>query len=134
MTRFTAKKQKAIRSLAAEFELELVILFGSYARGKTHEKSDVDLAVLAPHELSLKEFLVLQRRLQEVVGIPVDLVDLKKVPVLLGDRITRDGKVIVGDTKIFSRLRSKLHIRYMDFQPIFQRQQERLYKYFGVTP
>jgi len=133
MKTFTATQLKSIRSLAAEFHLELVLLFGSRARGKAHETSDVDLAVLAAHRLTIKEFLALQGRLQDIIGIPVDLVDLKTAPVLLGDRITRDAMVIVGNTKTFSRLRSKLHIRYMDFQPIFQRQQDRLYRQFGVT-
>ncbi len=133
MKTFTTAQHKAIRSLAAEFQLELVLLFGSRARGKTHEKSDVDLAVLAPHILSLKDFLTIQSRFNDILKAPVDLVDLKTVPVLLGDRIARDAQVIVGNIKKFQRLRDLLHMKYMDYGHYFKKREERLYQQFGVT-
>jgi len=49
-------------------------LFGSYARGKATEKSDVDLLVIEPEpEIGwLKETAILRRRLN--FGKPVDLI------------------------------------------------------------
>jgi predicted nucleotidyltransferase len=36
------------RKIAQEFHPEQIILFGSYANGKPHEESDVDLLVIMP--------------------------------------------------------------------------------------
>jgi len=133
MAVFTPKQLKAIRSLATEFQLELILLFGSHARGKTHAKSDVDFAVQPKQPLSLKTQLSLQSKLEDIVGSTVDVVDLKTVPILLGDRIARDAIVIVGDIKAFQKIRDILHVKYMDYGRYFKQREERLYQQFGVV-
>lgn len=40
--------QRFRRKVAPRYKLERMILFGSYARGKTHRFSDVDLIVVSP--------------------------------------------------------------------------------------
>ena len=39
---------EAVRRLSERFRPERIILFGSYARGKADDKSDLDLLVICP--------------------------------------------------------------------------------------
>jgi len=57
--------QRSLQRLIATFSPERVILFGSYAKGTTHSRSDVDLLLVAdlsgdPHSC--------QRRARQLVG------------------------------------------------------------------
>ena len=58
----------------------LVFLFGSYARGEAHSKSDLDIGVLSKN-LEGKKFLTLQKVLDEEIPIlrKMDLVDFSTV-------------------------------------------------------
>jgi predicted nucleotidyltransferase len=55
------------RSLERAIRVERIILYGSYAYGKPHDGSDIDLVVISPdfkrmHPLERLEFLSLARR------------------------------------------------------------------------
>jgi predicted nucleotidyltransferase len=81
------------KSIAALPEVELVVLFGSEARGRARRGSDVDLAVkLAPETAETR------RRVRQAIagwiGKPVDLVFLKDAPPLLRMEIARHGKAL----------------------------------------
>ena len=128
----TTELKKNIATIASQYHLELVLLFGSRARGDVHNNSDVDIAFLSTEEYDMEKKLTLIAMFEQLFGKSVDLVDLRNASVLLGDRIVRDAVILFGDDKTFSRVRSRAHIRYMDFQPFFRRQKERLYRHFGV--
>lgn len=71
--------------------LTAAIVFGSVARGSASAESDLDLAVVAEHELSAGQRSHLIEQLAEVTGRPVDLVDLRRVGEPLLGEILRDG-------------------------------------------
>ena len=48
-------------------------IFGSYARGEENEKSDVDILIEAPDDMSLLDLAHLQILLQEALGKEVDI-------------------------------------------------------------
>lgn len=75
---------KAKACLATQQTLVAAWLFGSQARGTARPGSDVDIAVLGEHPLTLEQRLSLQLELEDALGGPrVDLVDLRAVsPVL----------------------------------------------------
>lgn len=63
-----------IKVLAEKYQLELVVLFGSQATGRTHAKSDVDIAVLSKNDLNLGKLMlefddIFQRDDVEVVNL-----------------------------------------------------------------
>ena len=57
----------------AEYGLTRIGLFGSAARGEQNSESDVDILVEAP-VLGLLSLISIKLRLEEMFGIPVDVV------------------------------------------------------------
>lgn len=66
-----------VREVAADFPVERIELFGSYAQNRATEKSDVDLLVeFTSLAVSLLTLSSLRRRLEGQLGVAVDLVHL----------------------------------------------------------
>ncbi len=89
------------RKLEEKIRVEKMILFGSYARGKPHDYSDVDLAVISPdfHGGTERDFLLLARAAREITPLieafpytPKDLKKRQRGDFL--DEILRTGKVV----------------------------------------
>lgn len=70
--------------------VRLALLFGSEARGRAHEGSDVDVAVLAPRD----DLLALASRLSEGCGRDVDVVALDDPGIPLLEELVRDAKLL----------------------------------------
>ncbi len=64
-------KQKP--ELVRRFPLRRLALFGSYARGDQHAKSDVDVLVEVDPSIGL-EFVSLADAIEEALGLPTDVV------------------------------------------------------------
>ncbi|MBQ2824927.1 MAG: nucleotidyltransferase domain-containing protein [Clostridia bacterium] len=80
----------------ADYDVEYCYLFGSYAKGKANEQSDVDLLVSA--NVSGMRFFELVEELREALKKKVDLLDinqLKDNPDLIHE-ILKDGVKIYG--------------------------------------
>lgn len=93
--------------LRTERNVRMAALFGSRARGDHVESSDVDLLV-ALDDASVSRQLQLARRLEEAVGLPVELVtvdDARRSPAMLADAIA-DGRVLVDRDGEWERLSS----------------------------
>ena len=65
----------SVLSVSKEYPLRKVELFGSYATGENTPDSDVDLLVeFVPSRVSLLMLNRLKYRMEELLGIPVDIV------------------------------------------------------------
>lgn len=83
-----------IHRLAATPEVERVILFGSRARGDAEERSDIDLAIAAPHATQ-RQWLDLVFLLEEAETLlMIDVVRLEEAPDALKERILSEGIVL----------------------------------------
>jgi predicted nucleotidyltransferase len=85
-------------------ETSAIYLFGSYAKGISREDSDIDIAILFPHNLHWKDRKDKLNRLYKAAGAygyPIDFLlktensfeDLKKLPTL-SRTIEREGKIL----------------------------------------
>lgn len=95
------------RRLAAALEdrddVRVAVLFGSHARDRAREDSDVDLAVLGPVDL-----LELAGSLAGVLGREVDVVPLDTPNVPLLAAIVRDGQLVLErDAGAYAAWRSR---------------------------
>lgn len=79
-----------------EYNVEYCYLFGSYARGKANEKSDVDLLVALP--LNGLKFFGLVETLREELKKRVDVLDVSQLKnnEALVQEILKDGIKIYG--------------------------------------
>ena len=97
--------------------IRLAVLFGSLAQGEAGWDSDLDLAIGADHPLATHEKIQLIAELAEVLGRPVDLVDIYSAgEPLLGQIITR-GKKILGTNTDFAFMLNKHLLNQADFMP-----------------
>lgn len=79
---------KKVAPIAKKYNLKEVYLFGSYARGKAKEASDIDLAFSSNQTLSYFKIFEIEAELEEALGKPVDLVPI----VQLSEAKTPIGK------------------------------------------
>ena len=109
-----------IKQLSEQYRLLLCYVFGSYASDNASTLSDLDIAVLAEHELTLKELLDLTEGFQEIFEEEaIDLVDLRKIPLTLAHRVLRDGKCLFArdlSTRIEHEMRWET--LYFDAEPL----------------
>lgn len=84
--------------------VRLGLLFGSYARGRASEASDVDVAVLAPPA----ELPALASRLSEACGREVDVVSLSDPGIPLLEELLRDAQLLYeGEPGAYAIWRSR---------------------------
>ena len=93
--------------------MELVVLFGSAARGRSRPESDVDVAVRCDGPADLDAlYLLLGPRLATSL---LDLVDLRRTGSLLAFQVARHGQVLYErDPGAFRSFQSLASRRYCD--------------------
>src|SRR5437762_11382645 len=114
----TAEEQ--VRILAREFlGLDLVLLFGSRARGDAHPGSDWDLGYLAGADFDAEDFLA---RLVLLLGTDqIDLVNLRWTNGLLRYRAAAEGRLLFESTPgVFDRFWFEAVSFWCDAEPILQ--------------
>jgi predicted nucleotidyltransferase len=94
-------------------DLELVVLFGSTAKGRRRAGSDVDVAVRCAGPADLD---VLHGVLAPVLGTDrLDLVDLHRVSPLLAMEVARSGRLLYESRRgTFRQFQSLASRRYCD--------------------
>lgn len=79
------KKHK--KELAERYKVKEIGIFGSYVRGEQKKGSDVDILVEFGEAPDLFKFLELERHLEELLGLKVDLVRKRALREELKDTI-----------------------------------------------
>ena len=99
--------------------LELLLLFGSRARGDSHPGSDWDFGYLAGPELDPYDLLT---RLALLLGTDwIDLVNLNRVNGLLRFRAASEGKTLFESRKgVFERFAVEAISYWCDMGPIIK--------------
>lgn len=104
-----------------------MVVFGSEARQTAGRESDIDVAVLAEHPLSLEEKTEIVGEVAERFKVDeerIDLVDLRRAPPLLQRQIADEGKLLEGNEFDFLRFRVLAWKRYQNTAK-FRRVRER---------
>jgi len=124
----TPEEKIKLEKLAAKYELELLVLFGSAVTGKTHKESDADVAYLSKKPLTLREESEMSVALQPILkNRTIDLVNIRMAPPLLLYAITDHGKVLYqSDPLVFYELRAYAFKRYIEAEPLSELKKQRL--------
>lgn len=89
--RIIAESKEQLRS---EFGVIGIGIFGSVVRGEHGAGSDVDILVEFERPIGFVRFLRLEKRLTELVGMPVDLVTRKALKPHIGKRILQEVRYV----------------------------------------
>jgi predicted nucleotidyltransferase len=103
--------------LSAHGGVRLAILFGSQATGRAAPHSDLDLAVQMTAPLTAEEKIAMIERIAEVTGMPVDLIDLKRVGEPLLGQILKHGVRLMGSDTDYAALLRRHLFDAADFLP-----------------
>ena len=73
-----------------------IAIFGSYARGKQKETSDLDVIVEFKKRKSLLELVGIEQELEDHLGIKIDLLTEASISPYLIEKIKKESKVVLG--------------------------------------
>ncbi len=112
----TAAELDEIRSRAADYpDAQLVVLFGSVARGTPAPWSDVDIATLG---LSFWRGVALGYALGSACGREPHVVELETSSDWLRFQVAQQGLLVAGSMEMWTRFRAEAALRYFDLAPI----------------
>ena len=114
---FTDADQR-IQSALQPFNLRLVVVFGSMARGEATPSSDLDIGVMGERPLTLQQRQAMIKALAVEFGRPVDLVDLNRVGEPLLGRILKESRRLLGAPAHMATLLSRHLANVEDFIPL----------------
>lgn len=108
--------------LAAHPAIRLGILFGSLVTGRSHSNSDIDIAVAADEPLTLEQKMALTGDLAQLLGRPVDLIDLQVTRGPLFQQILTRGSVIYcTDRTLYGDIIRTMLVYETDMMPYYER-------------
>lgn len=102
-------------------EVRLAILFGSLAVDQGRYNSDVDLAIDAGKPLEIETKMALIEELAELIGRPVDLIDLQTIGEPLLGQVLKHGKRLLGEDAPYAELIKRHVFDEADFMPYYRR-------------
>lgn len=115
--------QRNLSSLLENYSIQLVYVFGSYAKGNNNRNSDLDIAILM-EEMDFNDKLSLIGDLTDIFKRnDIDLVILNSANSVLKHQIIKYGKLIYMKSEdIKVKFEVKVLKEYMDMEP-FRRTQ-----------
>lgn len=125
MMKLTKKERVSIKQIAKTYDLDLIILFGSRARGVIHAQSDFDIAIRCTRKLSLIQELKLARALDRIFP-HVDICNTHHAFPLLLAAIVQDG-ILLFERKcpLYAEFKIFAMNQYLDFKPELDRRARR---------
>lgn len=116
------KEKNDLEKVAEKYGLKFIIVHGSYATGKIHKGSDLDIAVLGEKPLAFKTLLELHGDLADIFGDgperELDFKALHNVDPLFRYLVTRDGILLYGDPTEYEEYKLYAYRDYMDSQDL----------------
>lgn len=111
-----------IKQLAEKYGLSLVVLFGSQATGKTHMKSDVDLAFLAKKPMNLMEIVKMQAEFSKELKIrDLETVALNGAHPFLLKQVAQKSVVLYEEEKsLFAKFKIYAFKRFIEAKKLFE--------------
>lgn len=97
-------------------DLDAIILFGSYARGKQKTTSDIDIAIKPIEELNSVKMLDIKNKIEDAIGIDVHLINLNTINEDFKYEILISGKTLYCKNEYeFEMYKLKMYSNYLLF-------------------
>ncbi len=91
---FTPPTKKQLQPIAQKYGLRFIVLFGSVARGRVHEESDIDIGVYTEKPITFNKRSKLWIELSKLFQAEIDLTMLNHPDPLLGFRVANEGRIL----------------------------------------
>lgn len=110
------EKKEKVEKLARDYGLGLVLLFGSAVSGRTHQGSDIDIAVLFGDLGTARDRVIdLSVDLQEIFSDrETDLALIDGADPLFLKKILENCELLFGELRTLAELRMYAYKRYID--------------------
>lgn len=126
-----------IKELGNKYDLKLILFFGSYASGRNHENSDLDIAVLGKKPLGPREFLEIHADLANVFGntqeCELDVSSLHRADPLFCYEVAKNSQLLFGGEDDYNNFRAYAFSYYFDSKDLFRLERkliEKSHSYF----
>ena len=131
----TEKQQQKIRELAETYGLKLVLLFGSQARGTTHQQSDVDIGFLSDRSMSLSEIANVEFEMSQQLHMPrLELVSLGGMSSLFLRQVITDGRILYeGKSGEYASFVSCVFRRFVEERPLRELRRQSLQAFSAIV-
>ena len=117
MTNIT--RDKIVADLASYFltrpEVAMAFLFGSWAKGTTHEASDMDVAVYFDRDVNDDEESAVWSDVEQIAGVNVDFIVLNRAFPLIADSALRGIPIIIKDRGLYLAFFSRTISEAIDY-------------------
>ncbi|MCB8929373.1 MAG: nucleotidyltransferase family protein [Ardenticatenaceae bacterium] len=92
---FSEQIRTILPELKQQYGVKDLWLFGSYVRAEQHDVSDLDVLVSFENPtLSLIEFIQLEQKLSDLLGVRVDLVEKETLKPGIGQRVLQEAQPV----------------------------------------
>lgn len=120
MEKHIVELRNALQALAPRFGIVFAALFGSHATGRTHARSDIDVAVLADRTLSPHDIAECAYEIAALLKQNgIEVADLHGASPLLMQSIARDGIVLYElEPHAFARFQMYAYKRFVETKPL----------------
>lgn len=113
--------KKKIKKVAEKYNLKLVILYGSHARGAAKETSDIDIAVLGAVSLDFDAVLAITGEFSSIFeSNAVDVKSLHNVNPFFRYQVTKDGTLLFGGERGFISFKAYAFRDYIDSRSLLR--------------
>lgn len=114
------QQKQELAKLGKKHKLSLMILYGSQVKGKTHQQSDVDIAVYKKGGISPGEYLEIYSEIMRALeNFDVDVKNLRDTNPLFKFFVTNDGVLLFGDALLFAEMKATAYQDYFDSKSLF---------------
>ncbi|MEI8343581.1 MAG: nucleotidyltransferase domain-containing protein [Candidatus Moraniibacteriota bacterium] len=118
--KINSNQQVKLNKVLKKYRLKLIILFGSFASGKNHKDSDIDLAVLGLEQVSFENQIALINEFAQIFSQEVDLTVLNNANPLLGFQISKNSLLLAGKQADFFNFKLQAFHAFNDYAPYFE--------------
>ncbi|MGY4674085.1 nucleotidyltransferase family protein [Ursidibacter arcticus] len=87
-------KHTEIMAISQQFAVENVRIFGSVAKGKDTENSDLDILVDTTPKTTMFDLCGLQMELEDLLGIKVDVLTPRSLPEKFRQQVLAEAKLL----------------------------------------
>lgn len=101
-------KNKILEFLNANIKLNLVYIFGSFAKGEGREDSDIDIGILSSEKVDSYELFIMANELSFLVKKDVQIINLSEASTVFKAQIVGTGELIYS---LDENLKAEFEIR-----------------------